>query len=439
MFERFTDQARRVVVLAQEEARLLNHDYIGTEHLLLGVIREGDGLAAQALTELGVSLAAVREQVLTIIGHGERTPTGHIPFTPRAKKVLELSLREALQLGTDYIGTEHLLLGLIREGQGVAAQVLLKLGKPLDEVREAVLAIYDQQPPEEREEQSRAQSERLRERAEPAGVFEPRFPMPGFLQRRGFARGAAGRAGREFAEYAPTGSPRTPVRATDPVAERPAEAGRLLAALARRERNNALLVGPSGCGKSALVRGLAQTLAADGGPAALVGAEVVELDVAALRAGADRIERRGVSPVVLVEDLDMLLRADDLSGGRLVTALARLAESETPLVVTTSAEAAERLEHGFPTLATRFETIEVGAAGGPHTLAVLELLRSSLQDFHGVTFEDSALTEAIELAPHVRGGRVLPGGAVDLLDAAAARAAVAQSAVVGGEHVRDAA
>ena len=137
MFERFTDRARRVVVLAQEEARLLNHNYIGTEHILLGLIHEGEGVAAKALESLGISLEAVRAQVEEIIGHGGTAPSGHIPFTPRAKKVLELSLREALQLGHNYIGTEHILLGLIREGEGVAAQVLVKLGADLSRVAPA--------------------------------------------------------------------------------------------------------------------------------------------------------------------------------------------------------------------------------------------------------------------------------------------------------------
>ena len=139
MFERFTDRARRVVVLAQEEARMLNHNYIGTEHILLGLIHEGEGVAAKALESLGISLDAVREQVQEIIGQGQQAPSGHIPFTPRAKKVLELSLREALQLGHNYIGTEHILLGLIREGEGVAAQVMQKLGADLDRVRQTVI------------------------------------------------------------------------------------------------------------------------------------------------------------------------------------------------------------------------------------------------------------------------------------------------------------
>ncbi|MDX5399373.1 MAG: NDP-hexose 4-ketoreductase, partial [Actinomycetes bacterium] len=141
MFERFTDRARRVVVLAQDEARLLNHNYIGTEHILLGLIHEGEGVASKALEGLDIKLEAVREQVQEIIGQGQQAPTGHIPFTPRAKKVLELSLREALQLGHNYIGTEHILLGLIREGEGVAAQVLVKLGADLNRVRQQVIQL----------------------------------------------------------------------------------------------------------------------------------------------------------------------------------------------------------------------------------------------------------------------------------------------------------
>jgi ATP-dependent Clp protease ATP-binding subunit ClpA len=149
MFERFTDRARRVVVLAQEEARMLNHNYIGTEHILLGLIHEGEGVAAKALESLGISLDAVRQQVEEIIGQGQQAPSGHIPFTPRAKKVLELSLREALQLGHNYIGTEHILLGLIREGDGVAAQVLVKLGADLNRVRHQVVQLVAARPPRE--------------------------------------------------------------------------------------------------------------------------------------------------------------------------------------------------------------------------------------------------------------------------------------------------
>jgi ATP-dependent Clp protease ATP-binding subunit ClpC len=143
MFERFTDRARRVVVLAQEEARMLNHNYIGTEHILLGLIHEGEGVAAKALESLGISLEAVRQQVEETVGRGQEAPSGHIPFTPRAKKVLELSLRESLQLGHNYIGTEHILLGLIREGEGVAARVLVRLGADLDRVRQQVVRLVE--------------------------------------------------------------------------------------------------------------------------------------------------------------------------------------------------------------------------------------------------------------------------------------------------------
>jgi ATP-dependent Clp protease ATP-binding subunit ClpC len=255
MFERFTDRARRVVVLAQEEARLLNHNYIGTEHLLLGLLREQQGMAAHALESFGMSLEVVRAEVLEIIGVGELAPTGHIPFTPRAKKVLELSLREALQLGTDYIGTEHLLLGLIREGEGVAAQILVKLGNTLGGLRAAVIAIYEEHPERFREQppQFAGRSGGPAERAEAAesegpGGGLPRLPLPGFLGRRSANRAATASVVREYA----AGLWRTPARSADPVLPRPAETEQLLAALVRRERNNVLLVGPSGSGKRRL-------------------------------------------------------------------------------------------------------------------------------------------------------------------------------------------
>jgi ATP-dependent Clp protease ATP-binding subunit ClpC len=175
MFERFTDRARNVVVLAQEEARLLKHNYIGTEHILLGLARESDGLAAKALEALGISLEAAREQVVEIIGRGERSPSGHIPFTPRAKKVLELSLREALQFGHNYIGTEHLLLGLIREGEGVAAQVLVRLGGDLSAIRQQVIRLLKEKPTTEElpraAQAAQAQAARLAESATEAGII----------------------------------------------------------------------------------------------------------------------------------------------------------------------------------------------------------------------------------------------------------------------------
>jgi ATP-dependent Clp protease ATP-binding subunit ClpA len=187
MFERFTDRARRVVVLAQEEARMLNHNYIGTEHLLLGLLHEDQGIAARVLGEMDVSLALVRAEVLEVIGTGESAPSGHIPFTPRAKKVLELSLREALQLGTDYIGTEHLLLGVVREGEGAAAQILVKLGKNLSTVRAAVLTTAEQQSADYGERRDPVPAEPARSepaQSEPTAGSAPRLPTSGFQSRR---------------------------------------------------------------------------------------------------------------------------------------------------------------------------------------------------------------------------------------------------------------
>jgi len=419
MFERFTNRARRVVVLAQEEARLLNHNYIGTEHLLLGLLHENEGMAAHVLGEMGVSLDAVRGQVMTIVGTGESSPSGHIPFTPRAKKVLELSLREALQLGTDYIGTEHLLLGLIREGEGVAAQILVRLGQDLNSVRRAVITIYEQHPPDSEHEGRSLPGDRPQAvPAESASGAGPRLAMPGSLQFRRTSRPVSTLAGRE---YVP-GLIHALIRPNDPVVPRPAEAELLAAVLARREHNNALLVGPTGSGKSALVRGLAQEFAAGRGPASLGRAEFVQLDPPALRTGVDWVARRGSSPIVLVEDLDLLLLSSgDTYSGRLVLGLAPFAKAEEPLIVTATPQSREKLETLFPTIATRFETVELPEADADLTMRVLRLLRPTLQEFHSIAIEDAALAAAVELAPQMVGGRVLPGGAVDLLDAAAAR------------------
>ena len=418
MFERFTNRARRVVVLAQEEARLLSHNYIGTEHLLLGLLHENEGMAAQVLGELGVSLDAVRGQVMTIVGPGESTPSGHIPFTPRAKKVLELSLREALQLGTDYIGTEHLLLGLIREGEGVAAQILVRLGQDLSAVRRAVITICEQHPPDPKRERRNPLGDRpVAMPAEPASGSGPRLPMPGFLQSRRTGRPGSASVSREYGPglVHPLG------RLNDPVAPRLAEMELLAAVLARREHNNALLVGPVGSGKSALVRGLAQEIAAGRGPASLGDAEVLQLDPPALRIGVERLARRGSSPIMLVEDLDLLLGADESSGNRLVLGIASFAEAAEPLIVTATPQAREKLAALFPTLVARFEPVELPEADAVLALEVLRLLRPTLQEFHNVAIEDAALIAAVELAPQMVGGRALPGGAVDLLDAAAAR------------------
>ncbi|MET0447541.1 MAG: Clp protease N-terminal domain-containing protein, partial [Aeromicrobium sp.] len=229
MFERFTDRARRVVVLAQEEARMLSHNYIGTEHILLGLIHEGEGVAAKALESLDISLEAVRGQVEDIIGQGQQAPSGHIPFTPRAKKVLELSLREALQLGHNYIGTEHILLGLIREGEGVAAQVLVKLGADLNRVRQQVIQLVSGFQGKE---------------AEAAGAPSESAPSTSAV---------LDQFGRNLTQAAREGK-------LDPVIGRADEAERVMQTLSRRTKNNPVLVGEPGVGKTAVVESLAQDI-----------------------------------------------------------------------------------------------------------------------------------------------------------------------------------
>ncbi|HET6954674.1 MAG TPA: Clp protease N-terminal domain-containing protein, partial [Acidimicrobiales bacterium] len=263
MFERFTDRARRVVVLAQEEARLLNHNYIGTEHILLGLIHEGEGVAAKALESLGISLEAVRQQVEEIIGQGGSSPSGHIPFTPRAKKVLELSLREALQLGHNYIGTEHILLGLIREGEGVAAQVLVKLGADLSRVRQQVIQLLSGYqgsgaPPGEK---AGATAGGSSTEAQPTGSL------------------VLDQFGRNLTQLARE-------KKLDPVIGRAREMERVMQVLSRRTKNNPVLVGEPGVGKTAIVEGLAQSIVSNDVPETLKGKQLYTLDLGALVAGS---------------------------------------------------------------------------------------------------------------------------------------------------------
>ncbi|WP_372736147.1 Clp protease N-terminal domain-containing protein, partial [Nocardioides sp.] len=258
MFERFTDRARRVVVLAQEEARMLSHNYIGTEHILLGLIHEGEGVAAKALESLDISLEAVRAQVEEIIGQGQQAPSGHIPFTPRAKKVLELSLREALQLGHSYIGTEHILLGLIREGEGVAAQVLQKLGADLNRVRQQVIQLLSGFQGKESSATAAASG---------GGGETPSSSL--VLDQFGRNLTQDGREGK-----------------LDPVIGREQEIERVMQILSRRTKNNPVLIGEPGVGKTTIVEGLAQDIVKGNVPETLKDKQIYTLDLGALVAGS---------------------------------------------------------------------------------------------------------------------------------------------------------
>ncbi|MBX7160881.1 MAG: ATP-dependent Clp protease ATP-binding subunit [Acidimicrobiia bacterium] len=409
MFERFTDRARRVVVLAQEEARLLNHNYIGTEHILLGLIHEGEGVAAKALESLGISLDAVRQQVEEIIGQGGSSPSGHIPFTPRAKKVLELSLREALQLGHSYIGTEHILLGLIREGEGVAAQVLVKLGADLSRVRQQVIQLLS------------GYSSRESQAGQPAGGSTESTSSSGSLVLDQF--------GRNLTQLARE-------KKLDPVIGRDNEQERVMQVLSRRTKNNPVLVGEPGVGKTAIVEGLAQKIVTGDVPETLQGKQLYTLDLGALVAGSryrgdfeerlkkvlKEIRQRG-DIILFIDELHTLVGAGAAEGAIDAASILKpmLARGELQTIGATTLEEYRKHLEKDAALERRFQPITVEEPTISHTIDILKGLRDRYEQHHRVRITDQAVVAAANLADRYISDRHLPDKAIDLIDEAGSR------------------
>jgi len=384
LFERFTDRARRVVVLAQEEARLLNHNYIGTEHILLGLIHEGEGVAAKALESLGISLEAVRSQVEEIIGQGGSSPSGHIPFTPRAKKVLELSLREALQLGHNYIGTEHILLGLIREGEGVAAQVLVKLGADLSRVRQQVIQL-----------------------------------LSGYQGPGGSSEKAGAATGQSSEQSAQSGS-----LVLD-------QFGRNLTQLAADKG-----LDPVSVGKTAIVEGLAQQIANGEVPDTLTDKQLYTLDLGALVAGSryrgdfeerlkkvlKEIKTRG-DIILFIDELHTLVGAGAAEGAIDAASILKpmLARGELQTIGATTIDEYRKHLEKDAALERRFQPIKVEEPSVAHTIEILKGLRDRYESHHRVTITDQALVASANLADRYISDRHLPDKAIDLIDEAGSR------------------
>ncbi len=405
MFERFTDRARRVVVLAQEEARMLNHNYIGTEHILLGLIHEGEGVAAKALESLGISLEAVRSQVEEIIGQGQQAPSGHIPFTPRAKKVLELSLREALQLGHNYIGTEHILLGLIREGEGVAAQVLVKLGADLNRVRQQVIQLL-----------SGYQGKETAAAGGPAeGAPSTSLVLDQF--------------GRNYTQAAREGK-------LDPVIGREKEIERVMQVLSRRTKNNPVLIGEPGVGKTACVEGLAQAIVRGEVPETLKDKQLYSLDLGALVAGSryrgdfeerlkkvlKEIRTRG-DIILFIDELHTLVGAGAAEGAIDAASILKpmLARGELQTIGATTLDEYRKHLEKDAALERRFQPIQVAEPTLVHTIEILKGLRDRYEAHHRVSITDAALVAAATLADRYISDRFLPDKAIDLIDEAGSR------------------
>ena len=412
MFERFTDRARRVVVLAQDEARGLKHNYIGTEHLLLGLISEGEGVAAKALETMGIKGEAVRASVIEIIGEGEKPVEGHIPFTPRAKRVFELSLREALQLGHNYIGTEHLLLGLLKEGEGVAAQVLTKQGADLAQVRQTVIQMlsgYQRGDDEGRESVG----------AGVGGSGGPERSNSAILEQFGRNLTQAARENK-----------------LDPVIGRRVEMERVMQVLSRRTKNNPVLIGEPGVGKTAVVEGLAQAIVHGDVPETIKDKQIYSLDMGSLVAGSryrgdfeerlkkvlKEIRTRG-DIILFIDEIHTLVGAGAAEGSIDAAQMLKpmLARGELQTIGATTNDEYRKYIEKDAALERRFQPVKVEEPSVEETVEILKGLRDRYEAHHRVIITDDAIKSAAELADRYISDRFLPDKAIDLVDEAGAR------------------
>jgi len=392
-------------VLAQEEAKLLNHNYIGTEHILLGLIHEGEGVAAKALEALGINLEQVREQVQDIIGQGQQSPSGHIPFTPRAKKVLELSLREALQLGHSYIGTEHLLLGLIREGEGVAAQVLTKLGADTNKVRQQVIQLLS--------------GYQGKEAVSVGGEAQPQAKGSTILDQYG----------RNLTHAAAEGK-------LDPVVGRERETERVMQILSRRTKNNPILIGEPGVGKTAVVEGLALAIVAGNVPETLRGKQLYTLDMGSLIAGSryrgdfeerlkkvtKEIRTRG-DIITFIDEIHTLVGAGAAEGAIDAASILKpmLARGELQTIGATTLDEYRKHFEKDAALVRRFQSIQVDEPTPALAINILKGLRDRYEAHHKVSITDGAIVSAVGMSDRYVTDRFLPDKAIDLIDEAGAR------------------
>jgi ATP-dependent Clp protease ATP-binding subunit ClpC len=401
MFNRFTERARKVIILAKEEARRFNHDYIGTEHLLLGLIREGEGVAATVLQKLGISLENIRLEIEKLVQPGPTTQIiGDIPFTPRAKKTLELAAEEARSLGHNYIGTEHLLLGLIREGEGVASQVLLNLGLDLNTVRNEVMELLGS-------------------------------VLPGFGATPAKTKTPALDAfGRDLTLLAKENK-------LDPVINRRNEIERVIQILSRRTKNNPVLLGEAGVGKTAIVEGLAQAIVTDNIPEVLRNRRIIILDLALMVAGTkyrgqfeERIKavmeeiKRSQDVIIFIDELHTLVGAGAAEGAIDASNILKpaLSRGEIQCIGATTMDEYRKYIEKDAALERRFQTIMVEPPSVEQTVDILKGLRDKYEAHHRVAFKDDALEAAAKLADRYISGRFLPDKAIDLIDEAGSRA-----------------